>query len=470
MSERTFSEMNLAAPIMRALKKQQYTTPTPIQAAAIPELLKGRDLIGCAQTGTGKTAAFALPILNKLELERKRAPRRGARTLILTPTRELAAQVCDSFRTYGSHLRLNFAMVFGGVPQRPQVRAIANGVDVLVATPGRLLDLIRQKHLGLANVEVFVLDEADRMLDMGFMPDIKRIMGFLPAKRQNLLFSATMAKEIKSLAESMLVDPMHIAVSSPMMTADSIDERLFFVDKDNKQALLTDLLDKPEVDRVLVFTRTKHGADKLVKNLGNKANAIHGNKSQNARTEALRKFKNGRCKVLVATDIASRGIDVAGVTHVVNYDLPNEAESYVHRIGRTARAGATGVAISFCAVDERSYLVDIERLLKRSVPVTTDHDYHSERAASPLRRGSGGGKKTVSARNRYNPNQRRNKNRSAGKPGSTGTSETTGKSSRYGKPGSTGKPSRFSKPSANGKPSKFGRPGKKNWKKQRARV
>jgi len=411
MSERTFDEMNLATPIMRVLKKQGYTQPTPIQSAAIPELIKGRDLIGCAQTGTGKTAAFALPILQRLETNRKRSPRRGTRTLILTPTRELAAQVCDSFRTYGKNLRLNYAMVFGGVPQRPQVRAIANGVDVLVATPGRLLDLIRQKHLGLANVEVFVLDEADRMLDMGFMPDIKRIMGYLPAKRQNLLFSATMAKEIKALAEGMLSNPMHISVTPPKMTADSIDERLFFVDKKNKRALLKDLLEKPEVGKTLVFTRTKHGADKLVQKLGNNSNAIHGNKSQNARIKALKSFKGGQCKVLVATDIASRGIDVSGVTHVVNYDLPNEAESYVHRIGRTARAGATGVAISFCDVDERNYLSDIERLLKRKVPVTDDHAYHSEEAARPVRRGKG-----VSARNRNNPN-RRYKSGPSGKAG-----------------------------------------------------
>jgi ATP-dependent RNA helicase RhlE len=393
MQNQSFEELKLAAPITRALKDEGYKMPTPIQAQAIPHLLCGRDLIGCAQTGTGKTAAFALPILHRLSVERRRAAPGSTRVLVLTPTRELAAQVSQSFRTYGRHLGLTHALVFGGVGQGPQVKSISRGVDVLVATPGRLLDLMNQRHVSLSNVEVFVLDEADRMLDMGFLPDMKRVIAKLPRKRQTLLFCATMAPEIMGLAEGMLVNPVNVAVAPPASTVESVDERVLFVDEGNKRALLSELLKDPEISRALVFTRTKHGANKLVKQLGQaaiRADAIHGNKSQTARTAALEDFRAGRCRVLVATDIAARGIDVDDITHVINYDLPNEPESYVHRIG-----------ISFCGAGERLYLRDIERLLKRPVPVSKDHPYHCTKAAN-----STAAAPAVSPRNRYNPNRR----------------------------------------------------------------
>lgn len=402
MKNQSFLELKLAENILRAVKAEGYENPTPIQAAAIPHLLNGLDLIGLAQTGTGKTAAFALPMLHKLSEPRKKARPRTSRALVLTPTRELAAQVGESFKNYGRHTNLNHALVFGGVSQRPQVSALSRGVDILVATPGRLLDLMNQKHVLLSDIEIFVLDEADRMLDMGFFPDIKRIVAALPKKRQSLLFSATMSPEIRRLAEGLLQNPVNVAVAAPTATAANVEERVLFVDDKNKRALLSNLLEWPDVSRVLIFTRTKHGANRLVKELGHKANAIHGNKSQSARSAALHDFRSGRCKVLVATDIASRGIDVDGVTHVINYDLPNEPESYIHRIGRTARAGASGVAISFCGTGERARLRDIERLLKRSIPVHEDHPYHSTEAARV-----NFGKKIVSARNRNNPNQSR---------------------------------------------------------------
>ncbi len=410
MQNQTFEQLDLAPQLHKAVKAEGYERPTPIQAAAIPHLLTGRDLIGCAQTGTGKTAAFALPILQRLAAGRRKAPPRSARALVLTPTRELAAQVGEGFRTYGRYLDLSHALVFGGVGQQPQVKALSRGVDVLVATPGRLLDLMNQGHASLAGIEVFVLDEADRMLDMGFLPDMKRVIAALPQKRQTLLFSATMAPEIQRLAEGMLTDPVKVAVTPPASTVERIDERLLFVDDGNKRPLLIDLLKAPKMERALVFTRTKHGANKLVKQLGLAgvtARAIHGNKSQSARTEALAEFKKGRCRVLVATDIAARGIDVDGISHVINYDLPNEPESYVHRIGRTARAGAAGTAISFCSAAERPYLRDIERLLKRPVPAFTEHAYHSSSAANATAgAGQGGGGRIVSPRNRNNPNQR----------------------------------------------------------------
>lgn len=407
MQNQSFDQLGLAAPIFRAVKAEGYERPTPIQVAAIPHLIIGRDLIGCAQTGTGKTAAFALPILQRLAADRKKAPPRSTRALVLTPTRELAAQVGESFKTYGRYTGLTHALVFGGVGQWPQVKALARGVDILVATPGRLLDLMNQKHALLSSVEIFVLDEADRMLDMGFLPDIKKVMATLPYKRQTLLFSATMAPEILKLADGMLVDPVKVSVTPPASTVERVEERVLFVDEVNKRALLTELLRTHKMGRALIFTRTKHGADKLVKQLMQnavEARAIHGNKSQTARMAALEGFRSGRCRVLVATDIAARGIDVDGISHVVNFDLPNEPENYVHRIGRTARAGAAGVAISFCAAPERAYLRNIERLLKRAVPVHTDHSYHS---ASAAKAGSfSGGVKTVSARNKFNPNRR----------------------------------------------------------------
>ncbi len=399
-----FSDLNLSQPILRAVKSEGYESPTPIQAQAIPHLLDGRDLIGCAQTGTGKTAAFALPMLQTLSDNKRRARPKAARALILTPTRELAAQIGDSFRTYGRHLNLKHSLVFGGVGQWPQVKELSRGVDILVATPGRLLDLMNQRHVFLSDVEIFVLDEADRMLDMGFLPDIKRVIACLPEKRQNLLFSATMAGEIRTLANSLLTDPVNVSVTLPASRIEKIDEKVLFVDGSDKRALLEDLLKSRDIERALVFTRTKHGADRLVEQLARSrvtARAIHGNKSQSARMAALSDFKKGRCRLLIATDIAARGIDVDGITHVINFDLPMEPENYVHRIGRTARAGAEGTAISFCGREEKINLRDIERLIKRSVPVYSDHAFHSDEIASAR---AGGG--FLSARNRHNPNRK----------------------------------------------------------------
>jgi ATP-dependent RNA helicase RhlE len=376
----TFSDLDLIEPIQRAVAAEKYTTPTPIQAQAIPHLLQGRDLLGCAQTGTGKTAAFALPILQFLALNPRGARPRCPRVLVLTPTRELAAQICDSFGVYGRFLKTTRAVVFGGVGQAPQVNALSRGLDVLVATPGRLLDLIQQRRCDLSRIEIFVLDEADRMLDMGFLPDIRRIISTLPDDRQTLFFSATMPQEIAGLASSLLSNPVKVHVTPERATADHIDQKVLYVRQEDKVNLLNDLLKGDAIGRALVFTRTKHGANKVVKKLlafQVSAEAIHGNKSQAARTQALAKFRSGRCRVLVATDIAARGIDVDGITHVINYDIPNEPESYVHRIGRTARAGASGIAFSFCAYDERPYLRDIERLIRKAVPVHTDHAYHA---------------------------------------------------------------------------------------------
>ena len=382
-----FSQFHLMAPIQTALSEAGYSVPTPIQLQTIPLLMEGRDLLGIAQTGTGKTAAFALPILDRLGRRRRKPAPRNVRVLILTPTRELASQINDSFGKYGRHLRISRAVVYGGVGQQPQVRALSRGVDVLVATPGRLLDLMNQRCLSINQLEVFVLDEADRMLDMGFIHDIRRVMEHLPEERQTLLFSATMPKDISALAEGLLRDPARVEVTPPATTVDRIDQKIFFVDKVNKRHLLHALLSQVDVRRALVFTRTKHGADKVTRDLcvqAIRAAAIHGNKSQGAREKALGDFRAGRVRVLVATDIAARGIDVVGISHVINYDLPNEPESYVHRIGRTARAQADGVALSFCDADERPYLRDIERLTRRKVPVEREHDYHSEVAANSL--------------------------------------------------------------------------------------
>ena len=376
----SFSELALIEPIARALRAENYTVPTPIQAAAIPPLLTGRDLLGCAQTGTGKTAAFALPILQRLASDRRPAPCKGARVLVLAPTRELALQIAESFAAYGRHLPLSRAVVFGGVGQGPQVSALARGVDVLVATPGRLLDLIEQGHAQLSGVEVLVLDEADRMLDMGFIRDIRKIVARLPARRQTLLFSATMPRDIAVLADQMLRDPVKVEVSAPATTAENVDQWVMFVDRDNKRHLLAEMLKDPKMTRTLVFTRTKHGANRVTEQLSRlqvRAAAIHGNKSQGARQAALESFRSGQTRVLVATDIAARGIDVDGISHVVNYELPNEPESYVHRIGRTARAGARGIALSFCDREERSYLRDIERLTKQPLQVVADHPYRA---------------------------------------------------------------------------------------------
>ena len=367
-----FSHFGLAPSIEKALAAEGYETPTPIQTQAIPHVMAGRDLCGIAQTGTGKTAAFALPILHHFAEHVRQTPRRGCRALVLSPTRELASQIADSFRAYGRHLRLSTAVVFGGVPIGKQERALSGGVDILVATPGRLLDLIDRRSLSLRDVEVFVLDEADRMLDLGFIHDLRRIVKLLPAERQTLFFSATMPATIASLAAAFLNDPVQVAVRPEATTAERVEQSIMFVPTAQKPALLHAVLSDPAVERVLVFTRTKHGADKVVRSLaagGIAAAAIHGNKSQPQRERALAGFKSGHCRVLVATDIAARGIDVDGVTHVVNYDLPNIPESYVHRIGRTARAGAAGIAISFCNSEEREYLRDIEKVTRMKVPV-----------------------------------------------------------------------------------------------------
>jgi ATP-dependent RNA helicase RhlE len=387
----SFAELGLIEPIQRAVRAENYATPTPIQAQAIPRLLQGRDLLGCAQTGTGKTAAFALPILQRLAGDPRRPGPRACRVLVLTPTRELAAQIEASFAAYGRHLRLSRAAVFGGVGQGPQVHALARGVDILVATPGRLLDLMGQSHIRLDRLEVFVLDEADRMLDMGFIDDVQKVIRALPAKRQSLFFSATILPAIVKLAERILTDPITVGVRPKVATADRVEQRVMFVDKADKRPLLGQVLKDAAIDRVLVFTRTKHGADRVVKQLardGVAADAIHGNKSQGARTRALERFRTGAGRVLVATDIAARGIDVDGISHVINYDLPNLPESYVHRIGRTARAGRSGIAISFCDAEERAYLRAIEALIKIPIPVV-DHPWQppaGTKAVAPQRR------------------------------------------------------------------------------------
>ena len=370
----SFNEFGLAAPILRALAEEKYVTPTPIQAQTIPLACQVRDVIGIAQTGTGKTAAFALPILNHLFNKRQRPAQKSCRVLVLSPTRELSGQIADSFRVYGRHIRpLEIALAIGGVPINRQVRALARGVEVLVATPGRLLDLVNQRALRLDQVEVLVLDEADRMLDMGFIHDIKKIVAMLPKARQTLFFSATMPQQIVQLAAFMLRDPARVAVTPQATTAERVDQRVILTDKASKPALLAEVLKGENIDRVLVFTRTKHGADKVVRGLhkaGHTAEAIHGNKSQSQRERVLAAFRDGKLRTLIATDIAARGIDVDGVSHVVNYDLPNIPESYVHRIGRTARAGAEGIAISFCDHEERAYLRDIERLIRMTIPAT----------------------------------------------------------------------------------------------------
>ena len=370
----SFNEFGLAAPILRALAEEKYITPTPIQAQTIPLACQARDVIGIAQTGTGKTAAFALPILNHLFNKRQRPSQRSCRVLVLSPTRELSAQIADSFRTYGRHIRpLEIALAIGGVPINRQIRALARGVEVLVATPGRLLDLVQSRALRLDQIEVLVLDEADRMLDMGFIHDIRKIVEMLPKARQTLFFSATMPQQIVQLAGQMLREPARVAVAPQATTAERITQQVILTEKASKPALLAEVLRNKNIDRVLVFTRTKHGADKVVRALnkcGMAAEAIHGNKSQNQRERVLSAFRNGRLRTLIATDIAARGIDVDGVSHVINYDLPNMPESYVHRIGRTARAGADGVAISFCDHEERAYLRDIERLIRMTIPAT----------------------------------------------------------------------------------------------------
>jgi ATP-dependent RNA helicase RhlE len=372
MKNQSFTSLQLSQQILTSLRDEGYSIPTPIQARTIPALLQGRDLLGCAQTGTGKTAAFALPLLERLIRGRERPRPRDVRFLVLAPTRELAAQIDSSFAAYGRRVSFSHACIYGGVAKGGQVRALARGVDVLVATPGRLLDLHNERKLRLDHVEVVVLDEADRMLDMGFIHDIRKVVAMLPEKRQTVLFSATMPSSIADLARSIQHDPVRVSVAPEKTTADNVAQSVVFVEKSNKRALLSSLLERTTVARALVFTRTKHGADRLARSLtgnGIPADAIHANKSQNARLRTLDSFRRGSVKVLVATDLASRGIDVDGVTHVFNYELPNEAETYVHRIGRTARAGASGKAVSLCAPEERALLRSIEKLLGGRIPV-----------------------------------------------------------------------------------------------------
>ncbi|MFY1825631.1 DEAD/DEAH box helicase, partial [Myxococcus fulvus] len=376
----TFDELQLHDTLLRAVKAEGYTTPTPIQAKAIPHALLGKDILGVAQTGTGKTAAFALPILQRLSAKAPAGGHRPIRCLVLTPTRELAGQVGESFMTYGKNLPLKHAVIFGGVGQAAQVQSLQRGLDVLVATPGRLLDLMDQGYVSLRSLEVFVLDEADRMLDMGFIHDVRKVIKALPAKRQTLFFSATMPPEIVDLSRNLLTDPVRVEVTPVSSTAETVAQQVYFVEREQKRGLLTHLLKDGKISRALVFTRTKHGANRVAKQLegsGVTAAAIHGNKSQNARERALDEFRSGTLRVLVATDIAARGIDIDGLSFVINYDLPNVPEQYVHRIGRTGRAGATGTAVSFCDGEERAYLRDIERTIRRSVPVVEDHPYRS---------------------------------------------------------------------------------------------
>jgi ATP-dependent RNA helicase RhlE len=405
-----FLELGLAEPLTRALTEERYETPTPIQAQTIPQVLAGRDVVGIAQTGTGKTAAFALPILNHLANKRQRPERKSCRVLVLSPTRELSGQIMDSFKTYGRHMRVSVTLAIGGVPIGKQIRAMSNGVDVLVATPGRLLDLMQERAVTLEKVEILVLDEADRMLDMGFIHDIRRIVAKCPAQRQTLFFSATMPPEIEELGRLMLRDPARVAVTPPASTVERITQRVVHIDKAGKANLLAGLLKSEPIDRAIVFTRTKHGADKVVRQLsqaGLAAEAIHGNKSQGQRERALAAFRNGKVKTLIATDIAARGIDVDGITHVFNYDLPNVAESYVHRIGRTARAGADGIAISFCDNEERAYLRDIERLIRMALPATDGRTGQPVEARAP------------SAARAHAPGQP-SKNKSRNRPGQRG--------------------------------------------------
>ncbi len=395
MSDNNFSELGLAEPIQRALHARNHVTPTPIQAQAIPKLLTGVDMLGIAQTGTGKTAAFALPILHQLARNREDRKSRGPRALVLAPTRELAIQISEEFRAYSKFMHLRQTVIFGGVSQRPQVSALSRGVDIVVATPGRLLDLMGQRRLHLEAVEFLVLDEADRMLDMGFVHDIRKIIAVLPKNRQSLLFSATMPKEIDRLSGEILSDPVRVEVTPQATPIEHLEQRVHHIPAGDKVGLLADLLSDPALSRVIVFSRTKHRANRVADQLskrGVSAEAIHGNKSQGARQRALKRFRDGHARVLVATDIAARGIDVEGVSHVINFELPNEPENYVHRIGRTARAGAGGRAVSFCDSAERAYLRDIERLINCRLTVIGEEPTGPIPNVKGKGKGGGGGR------------------------------------------------------------------------------
>jgi ATP-dependent RNA helicase RhlE len=393
-----FESLNLIDPILKALEEEGYKNPTPIQAQSIPIVLQGSDLLGCAQTGTGKTAAFAIPILQILHANKGFDKRRKVRSLIVTPTRELAIQIGESFQAYGRYTGLTNTVIFGGVGQNPQTQALRNGVDIVIATPGRLLDLMNQGHISLKDIEVFVLDEADRMLDMGFIHDVKKLLVKLPKNRQSLFFSATMPPEIVKLAATILDNPLKVSVTPVSSTVDIIKQHVFFVDKGNKMNLLLEVLKDKNIKTALVFTRTKHGADKVVRLLVKsniKAEAIHGNKAQNARQRALTNFKSQETRVLVATDIAARGIDVDDLEYVINFEMPNPPETYVHRIGRTGRAGAKGTAFSFCDAEEKAYLKDIEKLIAKKIPVIEEHPFplmdHNPEKAPKQQQGRGRG-------------------------------------------------------------------------------
>jgi ATP-dependent RNA helicase RhlE len=413
----TFESLGIIDPILRALRDQGYTQPTPIQEQSIPTLLQGRDLLGAAQTGTGKTCAFAVPILQHLQ-ERTSPNGKAVRALVVAPTRELALQISESFTAYGKYTQLKNTVVFGGVNQNKQTRALQKGVDILVATPGRLLDLIGQGYISLDRIEYFVLDEADHMLDMGFIHDIKKIIKLLPKKRQSLFFSATMSKDAVQLSRQILGNPEKVEIKPQQTTAEQVDQAVYFVGKKSKRKLLLHLLKTEDMDSTLVFSRTKHGADRIVRQL-NKAKiaaaAIHGNKSQNARQRALGKFKDGEINVLVATDIAARGIDVDELSHVVNFDLPNVPETYVHRIGRTGRAKASGVAMSFCDIVEKDYLKDIQKLIDERIPVVEDHPFvaslEDEAEASTKPKQNGGSRNNGGRNKKRNNNKRRNNRR-----------------------------------------------------------
>ncbi len=381
-----FADLGLREAILRAVEEGGYEEMTPIQREAIPNMLKGRDLIAVAQTGTGKTAAFSLPIIQMLLKGEGRRDARAARSLILAPTRELAVQIAENIRAYAKYLHLRIALVYGGASSKPQIKSMQPGVDILIATPGRLLDLTNQGHIKLGQVEFLVLDEADRMLDMGFIRDIRKIIAFLPKKRQTVLFSATMPATVEALAKTILHQPARIEVAPAATTAEKVEQHVLMVPKTRKRNLLAHILKDQDISRVLIFTRTKHGANRVAKHLdrlGIASGAIHGNKSQNARQKALDQFRTGGIRALVATDVAARGIDVDGVSHVINFDLPNEPESYVHRIGSTARAGATGISLSFCDQEERAYLRDIEKIIRQKIPLMVDHPYHFEATQMP---------------------------------------------------------------------------------------
>jgi len=419
-----FEELKIIEPILRALKDENYKEASKIQEEAIPSILLGKDLLGCAQTGTGKTAAFAIPTLQLLHNSNKTVKKKKIQSLILTPTRELAIQIYDNFQSYGKNLDLKHAVIFGGVSQKPQEEVLRKGVDILIATPGRLNDLVNQKLIDLSEIEIFILDEADRMLDMGFINDVKKIIRYIPKKRQTLFFSATMPTEIKKLVSTLLVDPVVVEVTPVSSTVDKIKQSLYYVDKTNKRKLLISLLKTDEIKSALVFTRTKSDANRLVKYLEDAeigAKAIHGNKSQNARQEALQSFKDKKIQVLIATDIAARGIDIDELSHVINYGLPNIPETYVHRIGRTGRAGQRGIAISFSDVDEIPYVRDIEKLIKKKIDVIEGHKYPMlNLTPSPKAKATGNRPRTG-----HNPRTKATGTQSASKNTATGNAKKT---------------------------------------------